>query len=120
MQTRDSCTGPGGRHTQRVWGGWLNAWHERLEFPPLFQQWHDVQAEHQCATARPRSVTVEGRIGSLSWQRHVCTTWRKSAEFFPLRNHATPVPFSYVAPQSSDYHLATPYWTDTSDCKLAG
>jgi hypothetical protein len=39
---------------------------------------------------------------------------------FPLHNYASTVPFTYVAPQSGNYHLATPYWTDTSDGKLAG
>ena len=39
---------------------------------------------------------------------------------FPTHNYASTVPFTYVAPQSGDYHLATPYWTDTSDGKLAG
>jgi hypothetical protein len=39
---------------------------------------------------------------------------------FPVHNYATTVPFVYVAPQSGDYHLSTPYWTDTSDGKLAG
>lgn len=39
---------------------------------------------------------------------------------FPLHNYASTVPFVYVAPQNGDYHLATPYWTDTSDEKLAG
>lgn len=39
---------------------------------------------------------------------------------FPLHNYASTVPFTYVAPKSGDYHLATPYWTDTSDGKPAG
>jgi hypothetical protein len=39
---------------------------------------------------------------------------------FPVHNYSSTVPFTYVAPKSADYHLATPYWTDTSDGKLAG
>jgi hypothetical protein len=39
---------------------------------------------------------------------------------FPVHNYASPVPFFYVAPNAGDYHLATPYWTDTTDGKLAG
>jgi hypothetical protein len=39
---------------------------------------------------------------------------------FPVHNYASTVPFTYVAPQSGNYQLTTPYWTDTSDGKLAG
>jgi hypothetical protein len=39
---------------------------------------------------------------------------------FPVHNYASSVPFSYVSPKSGDYHLASPYWTDTTDGKLAG
>jgi hypothetical protein len=39
---------------------------------------------------------------------------------FSPHNYPSTVPFTYVAPQSGNYHLATPYWTDTSDGKLAG
>jgi hypothetical protein len=39
---------------------------------------------------------------------------------FPLHNYASTVPLVYVAPQNGDYHLASPYWTDTSDGKLSG
>jgi hypothetical protein len=35
-------------------------------------------------------------------------------------NYATTVPFTYVSAKSGNYQLATPYWTDTSDGKLAG
>ena len=35
-------------------------------------------------------------------------------------NYATTVPFTYVSARSGNYQLATPYWTDTSDGKLAG
>ena len=42
------------------------------------------------------------------------------AQTFPVHNYASTVPFTYAAPTSGDYHLATPYWTDTSDGKLAG
>jgi len=38
---------------------------------------------------------------------------------FPAHNYNSTVPFAYVAPPSN-YHLATPYWTDTSDGYLAG
>lgn len=39
---------------------------------------------------------------------------------FPLHNYASTVPFAYVSVPGNDYQLATPYWTDTSDGKLAG
>jgi len=39
---------------------------------------------------------------------------------FPVHNYASSVPFSYVAPTTGDYHLARPFWTDTTDGKLAG
>jgi hypothetical protein len=39
---------------------------------------------------------------------------------FPVHNYASTVPFTYAAPNSGNYHLLTPYWTDTSDGKLAG
>jgi hypothetical protein len=39
---------------------------------------------------------------------------------FPLHNYASPVPFTYEAPSNTDYQLLTPYWTDTSDARLAG
>ncbi len=39
---------------------------------------------------------------------------------FPVHNYASTVPFTYVAPSTGDYQLVTPYWTDTSDGKLAG
>lgn len=39
---------------------------------------------------------------------------------FPAHNYATPLPFTYVAPQGGNYQLVTPYGTDTSDGKLAG
>jgi hypothetical protein len=39
---------------------------------------------------------------------------------FPTHNYATTVPVTYVAIAANDYQLATPYWTDTSDGKVAG
>ena len=39
---------------------------------------------------------------------------------FPPHDYATTVPFTYTAPQTGNYGLARPYWTDTSDGKLAG
>jgi len=39
---------------------------------------------------------------------------------FPVHNYASPVLFTYEAPASGDYQLLTPYWTDTSDGRLAG
>jgi len=39
---------------------------------------------------------------------------------FPPHNLATTVPFTYVNPPIGDYQLLTPYWTDTSDGRLAG
>jgi hypothetical protein len=39
---------------------------------------------------------------------------------FPVANYATTVPFTYVNAGSGDYRLLTPYWTDTSDGKIAG
>jgi hypothetical protein len=39
---------------------------------------------------------------------------------FPPHNYATTVPLSYVNQGIGDYQIASPYWTDTSDGKLAG
>jgi hypothetical protein len=39
---------------------------------------------------------------------------------FPVHNYATTLPFTYMAPQTGNYQLSIPYWTDTSDGKLAG
>jgi hypothetical protein len=39
---------------------------------------------------------------------------------FPVHNYASTVAFTYVAPSASNYQLVIPYWTDTSDGKLAG
>jgi len=44
----------------------------------------------------------------------------ENVQTFPLHNYASPVPFTYVAPQYGNYHLTSPYWTDTVDGKLAG
>ena len=41
-------------------------------------------------------------------------------QIFPAHNYNTTVPFSYAAPSAGDYQLVSPYWTDTSDGKLAG
>jgi len=39
---------------------------------------------------------------------------------FPAHNYAATVAFTYVNPSADDYQLMTPYWTDTSDGKVAG
>ncbi len=39
---------------------------------------------------------------------------------WPLHNYATTAPFTYDAPTIGNYQLLTPYWTDTSDGKVAG
>ena len=39
---------------------------------------------------------------------------------FPVHNYASTLPFTYEAPATYDYQLLTPYWTDTSDGRLAG
>ncbi len=39
---------------------------------------------------------------------------------WPLHNYATTIPFSFVDPAHGNYQLTSPYWTDTSDGKLAG
>lgn len=39
---------------------------------------------------------------------------------FPVHNYASMLPVTYVAPQTGNYQLASPRWTDTSDGKLAG
>jgi hypothetical protein len=39
---------------------------------------------------------------------------------FPAHNYATMVPFAYVDSTHLNYQLVTPYWTDTSDGRLAG
>ena len=39
---------------------------------------------------------------------------------FPLHDYASTIPFTYVSVPGYNYQLATPYWTDTSDGKLAG
>ena len=39
---------------------------------------------------------------------------------WPANNFATAVPFVYNDPASGDYRLQSPYWTDTTDGKVAG
>jgi len=39
---------------------------------------------------------------------------------FPVHNYASTLPFTYESPAFTDYQLLTPYWTDTSDGRLAG
>jgi hypothetical protein len=41
-------------------------------------------------------------------------------QVFPPHNYATTVPFAFVNPAAGNFQLLTPYWTDTSDGKLAG
>ena len=39
---------------------------------------------------------------------------------FPVHNYASTLPFTFIAPAVTNYQLLTPYWTDTSDGRLAG
>ena len=39
---------------------------------------------------------------------------------WPAHNYATTLPFIFIAPAAFNYQLTSPYWTDTSDGKLAG
>ena len=39
---------------------------------------------------------------------------------FPVHNYASTLPLAYAAPGGMNYQLLTPYWTDTSDGRLAG
>jgi len=39
---------------------------------------------------------------------------------WPAHNYATTLPFSFVDPSHGNYQLTSPFWTDTSDSKLAG
>jgi hypothetical protein len=39
---------------------------------------------------------------------------------FPAHNYSTMVSFSYVDPAHTNYQLASPNWTDTTDGKIAG
>ena len=43
-----------------------------------------------------------------------------AVQTFPPHNYVTPVPYTYVNSSKDDFQLLTPYWTDTSDGKLAG
>ena len=39
---------------------------------------------------------------------------------WPVHNYAATIPFTRMDKTQGDYGLATPYWMDTSDGKLAG
>ncbi len=59
-------------------------------------------------------------VGTRYWGNAMFAPSGDKIASWPPHNFATGVPFVYQDPANGDYRLQSPYWTDTTDGKVAG